>query len=379
MPVQGESHMPCVMANQYNNGILFRFAGGGRKFLAMAIDMRKQSFIQGQSYAVGLKIGDRFDKIVNAQAFDPSTLTIDLKDNEDLYASLASAGTLHLDIGSDRLEFALLGVADGIKRVESCYGGPQEASAQTEAAPTSQQPAPEPMHEIDAVDPAYRRATTETGQIAPQNIKPNEPVGMRTISKPPVPADAQADGNDLANSSASETGGAKEDGSSESLIDRLLKSATESVRGAPAPASEGAPRRNRAANAPAVTRTWGNAVESSDPARGQVSSAISSVPVSSIVHVDEPAKWRAAGGSDLRSTLTQWADKENVKLEWKSDKNFALKAPLDQKGDFETAVRTALEQYDSDPLRPVGRLFRNRGSGQSVLTIDTDRSRRGTN
>ncbi len=371
---QDGAKIPCVMANQYNNGFLFRFSGGGKKLLAMALDVRSQSFVIGQSYPVELAIGDGFDKILTAEAFDPATLLVNLQDQPDIYDSLSGTGTMRFDVGGNHWEFALLGTRDGLKRLEACYGAPVVLDAQADqiTAPIREASAPEGTGDVD---PSYRLALDEppaTPRPAPAPAgAPVPAVGMHTLSNP-VPAlekpkdqgGAQVYLKGQAPENSADAA-KKEEGGSGGLIDRLLKSAERGIGAERSANRDGlAPQQNRDVAPPPRSFAMDASEETENLSR-----------------LAPPADggWQAAQGDDLRSILTQWSRRKDVVLTWRASDEFKVRNGIDQSGDYESAVRSILEQYNGQDERPVGRIYKDSASGKNVLVIDTDRSRRGTN
>lgn len=115
--------VPCIMMNQYNNGILVRISGGGEKIMAMAIDFQKDFFEAGGSYQIGLAIPSAdFSQDVVVKAFDRQTLLFNTQDYSGLYQALKTSKVLELHMGKQKLSFAMIGMDDGFMRLEKCYG-----------------------------------------------------------------------------------------------------------------------------------------------------------------------------------------------------------------------------------------------------------------
>ncbi len=77
---------------------------------------------------------------------------------------------------------------------------------------------------------------------------------------------------------------------------------------------------------------------------------------------------------DLRPFLETISHQEGVKVMWNAQRDFTLKQPVNMNAPFEETLRAALEQFDNDPVRPVGQLNINPESGERVLVIESERS-----
>ncbi|MEM7651403.1 MAG: TcpQ domain-containing protein [Pseudomonadota bacterium] len=79
--------------------------------------------------------------------------------------------------------------------------------------------------------------------------------------------------------------------------------------------------------------------------------------------------WRALSGANIEQVLSAWAQDANVELVWQSDNAFAVLEPVSTQGDFETAVKMLLDQYQNDQVRPIGTLHVDSESGKRTLII----------
>ena len=86
------------------------------------------------------------------------------------------------------------------------------------------------------------------------------------------------------------------------------------------------------------------------------------------------AAWKAAPGASLQSVLDQWGAKAGVAVVWQASMNAPVKAPVNEDGNFESAVQSLLDQYSGDSARPVGRLNTDPQTGQKTLYMEMDRS-----
>lgn len=227
-PAPAPPPAPCVMANQFDNGFLVRFSGGGRQLLAMALDVHQQAFNPGQPYLISLAIGDRPLQSISAQAYDAATLLVDLRKMAGSYDALRDGKILHLIVAGKTLDFALLGMDDGMNRLEACYGGGTTSSAAVSTAMTR----PPPIALPDDVDPSYRSAVGNDrqarGPAADTNDDPAASLGMHTLITAPQPA-----GNlQVAQARTAPDAAAPADGGNpQGLIDRMLQKAASGLRG----------------------------------------------------------------------------------------------------------------------------------------------------
>lgn len=86
-------------------------------------------------------------------------------------------------------------------------------------------------------------------------------------------------------------------------------------------------------------------------------------------------RWFALSGAPLAEVIRVWADDAGVALIWQSEKNFAVKESISQVGHFEDAVFKALNQYADEDIRPVGEMYKDPTSGQTVLLVRTEVNR----
>ena len=98
------------------------------------------------------------------------------------------------------------------------------------------------------------------------------------------------------------------------------------------------------------------------------------LPVAQPVPPVKTQSWTAGKGAPLETVLRAWAESEGASLVWDTDENFAVRAPVNQNGDFEEAVTGVLTQFDALKTRPVGQLYKNPVSGEKVLVIRADKA-----
>lgn len=485
-------NLPCVMANQFDNGYIVRLSGGSGRLMAMALDFRQKVFTPRKSYEAVLSVPPSYSVPVAALAHNDSTLIFNLREQREVYDALRQGREMVVAIGEDGFRFSMDGAQDGLDRIEYCY-------RQARGEPSLPEPVmiDRPEHRIAASPdepPLPPTARGEGIRFAAQEISPPVPPQL------PARKEGQADReNGVSESSsmdktregreggapiprilfispgaaqAAETSGkqtpsaqpapaqeaAENAGTKEAVaplsIDATLKFAENRVTSVDASASDadapqlqedarpGVPvwRASRNENARSVLQRWaeqegvslvwsarGDAKVSQDfrfegpfdeavaaflrsagpqsglyghfeggselvsaPASSQAanqpnSDAVMARAVASIEpssgesaknggqDVSGEGRWRAPKGADVRNVLELWARQSSVDLLWEGDESFPVRQSLSLQGDFPAAVRSLLEQYDEDAVRPVGRLYRDPQTGRYTLALKAER------
>ncbi len=201
-PSDGGTHLPCVMMDQYDNGYTFRFSGGNKRILAVAIDFRQSVFTAGTHYPLTLDVPPSFSKKVDAAAYNEGVLMITAKDPQDagdLYKALADGKEIHIGLGPRTINFSLLGVQDGLRRVETCYNPDtpaqqkvwSAAEAAAEQQPKAEQPPAAPA--IPAIDPEPEHVAAAAAPVKAA------PASAAAATQPAKPADKAADAAPMEN------------------------------------------------------------------------------------------------------------------------------------------------------------------------------------
>ncbi len=163
---QSTGGLPCVMVNQYDNGFLFRFSGGGQKLRAVAIDFRQRAFKVGKRYDVGLTIAPDFKHTLSALAFNEVTLILNTQELEGFYDVLKQGKQMDLKIGKKDLSFSLLGMADGLQRIEACYNPTKQKPSARQASSVPSQGKLIPLPNEKTVTPvAQKQAAAPTQAV----------------------------------------------------------------------------------------------------------------------------------------------------------------------------------------------------------------------
>lgn len=397
--VQGVK-LPCMMVNQFDNGFIVRFAGGGNKLSAMAIDFRQPIFRKGGRYGASVYTDAGFTGAVQGTAFNESTLIFNLRDAGDMYGALKSGKLLGVSIGNNDMRFSLSNMGQGLERLESCFGGAPAPSAQSAAAQIQNPgaaPAVEPatdfaqtptsLAEIQAAAPAAegRSAGHEVyikrGQKMPQNVTSNR-MGASPAQMGNGPWTAKAGDNlqsvmsgwaDKAGVDlqwqASGGGQVAQDfthnGTFQEAVTALL-SENAAASGLQSHYDNGTSPRARSASYVAA-----DPVPLSPASVPNVAPTLPSAPRSD---VSANGRWMAPRGGSLQSVLQQWGAQQGVEVLWYANSGYTIKDNINQGGSFESALQTLLQTYENDNNRPVGRLNTDPGTGRKVLVIETDRA-----
>lgn len=113
--------MPCIAANQYDDGTLVRFSGGGGKLVAMAVVFRDPLFKEGMKYDLALSVPPGFETMTQAFAHDQRTIIVSLSEFGEAYSALSTAPWLRMHSGQASYRFSLQGLYAGFQQMESCY------------------------------------------------------------------------------------------------------------------------------------------------------------------------------------------------------------------------------------------------------------------
>lgn len=121
--------MPCVMVNKFSNGSELRFSGGGEEILALALNVGTPTFDVKQSYLITIGFEGQESINLPAEAFSEDTVVVGTEPGKAFYKFLKEKPSMTLKLGTSVMEFSLLGVSHGLKRLEDCYKPLPEAPA----------------------------------------------------------------------------------------------------------------------------------------------------------------------------------------------------------------------------------------------------------
>lgn len=324
--------MPCVMINQYDNGFTFRFSGGGGNLMALAVDFRQKVFKTGQSYRVDIEVPPYVDVALPGTAYNEATLIVNTQQVDGFYKNISEAKTLKLGVGSSKMEFALMGVSDGLSRIEGCYG-----TGGADAAPV-------PVEHAFEAPP-------------PEEFMPQESIitPMPDEAIPQVPASP----------AAKETGTA---------VEAMLQGAAQELNRIE-PAAAPVPEKIEPPRGEMLARSWASpfAPQAKNPAPRRIMSSTGGGEKTAAAGEEQQHSWRAMNGASLQDALKIWADEANVELMWMAGRDFPVTRSISMQGSFESAVLSLLEQYEGADPRPVGRIYNGQEAGRRVLLVEVHR------
>lgn len=412
--------LPCVLSTEYDNGFVVRFSGGGNKLLALAIDFRQDVFKQGRQYDAMLSIGPGYVKQTKASAFTGSTLIFNLRPIEGFYNAAQNGGDMEIEIEGNKLKFSLGRIGAMFPQLEACYMGAEtppvqplgttQMAGKAPVAAVEKQPvsmasnnAPQPLlaedikakplprsfkdivqnSDKEKTQPDAAGRTADVNSRAPITAMPSQAGRVsRAVSEPvyanvPVPAAPAATGatweakagDDLKivlsrwaeragydlDWQSTQDGKVAQDlkltGSFEDAVSQLLaeNSAATGI-GAHVETAQGG------------RKDLGRA--------GTVSTVSAYVPAAPRAAAPTGARWSAAPGANIQTTLDQWSSQAGVAIVWQSYMDFAVKQPLNVSGSYEQAVQSLLDQFNNDSRRPVGQLNTDPATGAKTLLMD---------
>jgi hypothetical protein len=409
-PEKGKKTRVCIMANQFDNGMGFRFSGTGKAIKALAIDFRQAAFKKGEVRDVNFRIGDDFDETMEGVAYDAGTLVFSVGDRDsEMLEALQTGKTLTLDVANHTLEFALLGAREGLQRLSDCHKGGNSAESMERQAMMEEEEsmgmdspmsdveesyALAPMRRID-VSPVNKQELKsvssspmqskkqKTAQKSELSEKTEKPQIVRRDSALPE-ASKKADRSDTQSriNKMKET----DDGQGASVLDAMLSKAEKALNPDPGglglkeariePASGGHAAQESSVpevvqkNIPlGVPRT--DAMKTSSARDVVVPKPVSPQSPRIATPSTPDRRWRVMKGASLREVLDVWATNSNARLVWKSSQDFNVKRSATSQGSFESAVDGLLQQYNGDGNRPTAKLY-NDPSGQKVLVVGVD-------
>lgn len=339
-PVAGDKsvQMPCVVANQFSNGFIFRLSGGGDQLMAMAIDFRQPQFTPRQKYEVEFSVPGQFFQVLSGAAYDRNTLLFSLYKFPEFYKAIKTADIITIKIDSQTVALNMIGLSDGFKRMNQCYNPGQDNQTQKPFAHTSNQ---NPLIAQDSgltPMPGDRLSDHSQDGYSPDPEMSVNAVLNEVAPTPPAPGNSGA--NLIANVRQSQK------------IAKEL-SATNPMKQVP----EGQQMAG-AWTEPKIVRSNNDIID-----QGAATSA-------QTMDGTQDMRWRALKGADLHNILDSWAQGSGVKLMWLPVENFAVQRSISMSGDFKTAAQALLEQFSDLSVRPVGRLYREPGTTRLVLVVE---------
>lgn len=311
----GADGMPCVMVNKFDNNMELRFSGGGEEILALALNVGTAAFAADQSYLMTITFESAAPIALPAQAFSEDTVVVGTEPGRDFYKSLKNKQSMGVQLGDSVMEFSLLGVPQGLKRLENCY----------KPAPAA---VPAPSTDATGIRKPDQEATQKVDQLLGE-IKGN--------ALPPVPA-MPAPSIEKA----------------ESVVSEAVVSKASDV-----PPEEAPPPRPAAPPTPPQQD-----VKPRDILNAGAAPAVAGE--------GQQMRWRAMKGANLQSIFDVWARSAQVRLIWNAGQGFSIPESLAMQGTFEAAVEAVLAQFPAGQKRPVGKTYIDPVMKQKVLVIELD-------
>lgn len=309
----GGGKLPCVMVNQFDNGFTLRVSGGGQKIFALAVDVRQPAFTPGRSYPVALRIGKNYAAKFDGVAYNAATLIVNTQEDRKIYDAIGGNHTLAVDIAGQTFDFAILGMPDGLARMEACYNPGANPGARA-GSPDRRMPPPAPSL------PAPSYMEDDHGDTFDAPLPGGFP-DMKSVQNA-LPQDIE-------------------------------------------PAAGGGTIRD---GGKAMVTNWSPVAAKAAAGAGQ-RDIIEPSTVTPAAGADVEKRWRALKGANLRDVLEIWSKNAGTDLVWMPEGDFAVKESVVRQGALEAAVLELLQQYDGDSGRPVGKLYSDPAMNRKVLLI----------
>lgn len=354
-------NLPCVLSNEYDNGFVVRFSGGGGQILAMAVDFRQEIFSRGDKYNAMLSIGDDYAKQVSASAFTNSTLIFNLRPMKEFYGKLQEGKTLGLDIEGNVLKLSLGDVAGALPTVERCYAGEKmpvikppsnEGVAAAAVEPVEREEVGAlpvvPATPIIPIEPQQNtlphsmpKNLDDIVKAEPQPIVPVVPAPQTEAKIPAIPAPEAAPvprAPELEAKPAVIAAPVPVPVPTPVPVPQPVNAAPDTVVSPQIDLPETGRRGPAlAAGGPRVSRVTADAAPAVASAPAIVPAPVTA-PVMSPAPVKSAAMWEAKAGEDMKTVFGRWADKAGYNLDWQSQKGGKLAHDVAIDGTFEEAV-----------------------------------------
>lgn len=336
-------HVPCIMVNQFSSGHSVRFSAGGEKVYAIAIDYRQRLFNKAELYDVELGVGNSFDAVVSALAYNTDTLLISMQGFPDFYDALKTSKTMFIKNGDDTVDLALAGVSEGLERVETCYSDSVKNHATQAAMPSA---IPGELGDITPMPEETQNSIKDTA--AAPAVAPMMPQVEDSVKEHQQEVDALIDDLLQVSADTPKTGN----------VDKIVKGGPVAVTGGRLARTWASPDLQDTLPAPAAP-----------PRANEHARAPQSEPVANQVRT-----WRAIRGSSLREIIDVWAQKENVRVVWMAGEEFTIQESMSVQGKFEDAILTVLNQFGEENARPVGKIYVDPQFNQKVLLVEAKKN-----
>lgn len=351
---------PCLMANNFSNNFEIRFSGGGENILAMAVNVHRPTFEPGASYLMTLGVAEGEGVDLPAQAFSADTVLVDMKPDKGFYQNLKKAQSLFIKLGDGQMEFSMLGVGDGLKRMESCFSpsakaataAPVEHAVEGQHTWKADSGASNPPPAADSAIPGIRKLDTALAQ--PQTAIGQEPAKQDSdtgSALPPMEEDISVSPNAPAPAPVHSQEVAAPEHDAGPVIEDVADQNRPNMTITKAPEPQIAPVEAK----PDIIFPPAGKAAAQAAAPGQ------------------QMRWRVMKGANLRGILDVWAKSAQTQLVWQSDQDFSVLQSVAQQDTFEGIVQTLLAQYPDGQPRPLGKIHVDPTTGQKTLVIEADK------
>jgi len=377
--------LPCMMMVEYDNGYVMRLSGGDNQLMAMAIDFRQSAFVQGRKYQAKMMVDGANVGTVQATSFSENALIINTRKIDGLYQTLSAGQKMTLDIEGNKFEFQLGNIREAANRLEACYSGdtgistagmPKALGGPQSIIPNEQSNTSSPVNITwnetrDAI-------TNKSGSVSmpasqPRRAKPDQvwrarkgdslkATLTRWADQAGVAVDWQADMEGAVVQDMMLTNGfenavqsliaqnAAATGIQADLRGDVMNAGAGNVSRMPTPLLP-------ASTAPVASQPRVSTLSRSTPSRASMSNA----------------NWRAAQGDNLRLALQNWSKRAGVELHWDANQSFAVRQTVTRDGTYEDALRSILEQFTNENVRPIAQLNSDPSTGRRILIIQSSR------
>lgn len=325
--------IPCVVANQFSNGHVMRFSGGGGALMALAVDVRQRAFEPRHRYDVEFSTPGSFFQVISGAAYDEGTLVFNLQKLPDFYSAMKQADILMVKVQGSVLAYNLIGLDDGFERMETCYN-PSVHGPKPLAPPRGPQPTPE----------SQKMPTTDRQAASIQNPL----IAQDSARLTPMPGDAAV------NEAVAAPPPVEGRVAAQTLMEKA-KRASEV-------AEDLARRSPQKAPPSALPLMAGKDAAGRKQSDIMVMNGKEAPPTEML--------WRALKGSNLRQVLDIWTRNTGAQFIWAADQEFVVQKSISLQGSLESAVRTLLAQYDGQNPRPQARIEQQPGAGGKVLVVE---------
>lgn len=365
----------CVMANQFNNGFVVRFAGGEHRIRTMAIDLRQDIF------AVGAKVPGRFttesglNASIDGSAYKPGIVVFRVRDAEGFYSALQTSPALNLNLGNTDLSFSLSNIRDGLQRLESCLNPPSMPESQSAPAVVPMPITPAPLQEADAA-PAPGEKASESMKLEALEVLP--PPGQKDMPTDSAVSIARAEGpmtddEMLAAMAPQEITPAADGSENVSETDEAIEEAVKLIRTGKFSQAEKQKLLEKAMGvqgAPVGQHPNFSLKDREVYIRREKPPKEETMIVESIPP-QETARpvmqvWEARKGEDIKIVLARWAERADVDLVWEAEGDGRLSEDIRVNSSFEQAVQ-ALMDRNAETMGLSGHY----DSGSAVMPLET--------